>query len=216
MLLANLLARVGRRIQCIPTRGLPRGTPKDSFDAEHGTNTSGICWWTNPRSENFARGIRYEPCSPELCRMAIECSGVDPKMFCFLDIGCGKGRPLIIASEYGFKDLLGVDYSARLCREAERNLKACGVERFRIINSDATRFDYPTVDTLAFLYHPFENDVLATVLGKLRSATLGRELVIAYVGSGSDLLLSEEWLQHIHSFPDLRLFRKSQRPESNT
>jgi SAM-dependent methyltransferase len=47
--------------------------------------------------------------------MAIERSGVDPEQFCFLDIGCGKGRALIIATEYGFKDLIGVDYSAKLC-----------------------------------------------------------------------------------------------------
>ncbi len=115
-LMRNLLLRVWHRILEIPTRGLPQGTPKDSFDAEHGTNTSGITWWTNPRSDNFASGIRYQPCPPELCRMAIERSGVDPKEFCFLDIGSGKGRALIIASEYGFKDLVGVDYSAKLCR----------------------------------------------------------------------------------------------------
>lgn len=204
----NLLLRIWYRILEIPTRGLPEGTRKDSFDAEYGTNTSGILLWTNPRSENFARGIRYEPCSPDLCRMAIERSGVDPKQFGFLDIGCGKGRPLIIASEYGFKDLIGVDYSAKLCRVAERNLKACGVERFRIVNSDATRFDYPAMDTMAFLYHPFKDDVLGTVLENLRTATSGHELVIAYVGSGGDLMLDQEWLEQIHGIPSLRIFRK--------
>lgn len=207
-LLRNLLLRIWHRILEIPTRGLPRATRKDSFDAEHRTSTSEIQWWTNPRSENFACGIRYEPCSPELCRMAIERSGVDPKQFCFLDIGCGKGRPLIIASEYGFKDLIGVDYSAKLCRIAKRNLQACGVERFRIINSDATRFDYPTVDTLAFLYHPFKDDVLGTVLENLRTATSGHELVIAYVGTGGDLMLCQEYLEQIYDIPSLRIFRK--------
>jgi SAM-dependent methyltransferase len=211
-LFRNLLLRIWHRILEIPTRGLPRGTRKDSFDAEHGTNTSGVQWWTNPRSENFVRGVRYEPCSPELCRMAIERSGVVPKQFCFLDIGCGKGRPLIIASEYGFKELIGVDYSAKLCRVAEQNLKACGVERFRIINSDATRFHYRTMNTMAFLYHPFKDDVLGTVLEKLRTATSGHELVIAYVGSGGDLMLGQEWLEQIHGIPSLRIFRKHQAP----
>jgi SAM-dependent methyltransferase len=147
--------------------------------------------------------------------MAIERSGVDPKQFCFLDIGCGKGRPLIIASGYGFKDLIGVDYSATLCRVAERNLKARGVERFRIINSDAARFDYSRENTLAFLYHPFKDDVLGTVLDNLRIATLGHELVIAYVGSGGDLMLRQEWLEQIHGVPSLRLFRKRPSPASN-
>lgn len=214
-MLRNLFFRVWYRVLEIPARGLPQGRREDSFDAEHGTTTSGIQWWTNPRSENFASGVRYEPCSPELCRMAIERSGVDPKQFCFLDIGCGKGRPLIIASGYGFKDLIGVDYSATLCRVAERNLKARGVERFRIINSDAARFDYSRENTLAFLYHPFKDDVLGTVLDNLRIATLGHELVIAYVGSGGDLMLRQEWLEQIHGVPSLRLFRKRPSPASN-
>ena len=207
-LLRNLLLRVWRRILEIPTRGLPQSTPKDSFDAEHGTNTAGITWWTNPRSENFASGIRYQPCSLELCRMAIERSGVDPKEFCFLDIGCGKGRALIIASEYGFKDLVGVDYAAKLCRIAERNLQVCGVERFQVINTDATRFDYPRVNTFAFLNHPFQADVLAIVLEKLQTATAGHELVIAYGGEGGDLMMGQECLENIYDNSGLRIFRR--------
>jgi len=216
MLFRNLLLRIWYRIIEIPDRGLPQGARKDSFDAEHGTNTSGVQWWTNPRSENFARGIRYQPCSPELCRMAIERSGVDPEQFCFLDIGCGKGRALIIATEYGFKDLIGVDYSAKLCRVAKRNLRTCGVERFQIVTSDATRFDYPTVNTLAFFYHPFTEVVLETVLEKLRAATFERKLVLAYVGPGGDLMLGQAWLEQIYTIPGLRLFQKRQSPKSKT
>lgn len=209
MLFGNLILRIWYRLLEIPARGFPMGARKDSFDADHGTNTSGIQWWTNPRSGNFAKGIRYQACSPGLCRMAIERSGVDPKQFSFLDIGCGKGRPLIIAAEYGFEDLIGVDYSAKLCRVAEQNLKVCGVARFRIVNVDATLFDYPTRNTLAFLYHPFTDDVLGTVLENLRAATFQHELVIAYVGSsGGNLMLGQEWLELIHGVPGLRLFRK--------
>jgi len=140
--------------------------------------------------------------------MAIERSGVDPGAFCFLDIGCGKGRPLIIASGYQFNDLIGVDYSSRLCRIAEQNLKARGIPQFRIVNSDATRFVYPAANTLAFLYHPFNDNVLGIVLDKLRTATSGYELVIAYAGSGGQLLRGQDWLEQIQSDPGLRLFRK--------
>lgn len=175
---------------------------------QRGTNTAGIHWWTNPYSENFASGIRYEPSAPEVCQMAIERAGIDPKAFCFVDIGCGKGRPLVIASEYGFKDLVGIEYSAKLCKVAKQNLAACGVERFRIVNSDAARFEYPAVNTLAFLYHPFQDDVLESVLKKLRSATSEHELVIAYAGDGGELLSSQPWLQPIAGDPTLRLFRK--------
>jgi SAM-dependent methyltransferase len=216
MLLRNLLLRIWYRIIEIPSRGLPGRAAKDSFDAEHGTETSGVHWWTNPRSQNFAMGIRYQPCSPELCRMAIERSGVDPKQFCFLDVGCGKGRALIIAADYRFESLVGVDYSARLCRVARRNLERCGVERFQIVTSDATRFDYPAVNTLAFFYHPFNGAVLETVLEKLHAATSECELVLAYVGAGGDLMLAQEWLEPIYTIPGLKLFRKRQAPKRQT
>src|SRR5262245_36170867 len=126
MLVRNLFLRLWRRILEIPKRGLPKGTCKDNFDEERGTDTAGIDWWTNPYSDNFVSGIRYEPSHPEVCQMAIERAGIDPTTYCFLDIGCGKGRPLVIASEYGFKELVGVDYSAKLCRVAQENLTACG------------------------------------------------------------------------------------------
>jgi SAM-dependent methyltransferase len=208
MLLKNVLARVWTRILEIPSRGLPRGMPKDTFDAEHGTDTAGIQWWTNPRSENFAQGIRYEPCSPEICKIAIDRSGVDPKQFCFLDIGCGKGRPLIIASQYGFENLIGIDYSARLCRVAERNLRAYGVNRFQIFNVDATQFDYPAVNTFAFLHHPFHDDVLRVVLQKMQPATSCHQLVIAYAGDAGDVMFSMDWLEQVLNSSGLRIFRK--------
>lgn len=209
MLLKNVVLRVWTRILDIPSRGLPQGMPADTFDAEHGTDTAGIQWWTNPRSENFARGIRYEPCSPELCEIAIERSGIDPKQFTFLDIGCGKGRPLIIASKYGFDNLIGIDYSAQLCRVAERNLRTYGVEQFQVTNADATQFQYPAADTFAFLHHPFDDDVLSVVLEKLQSATSRHQLVIAYAGDAGDVMLSVDWLEPILNSSGLRIFRKT-------
>jgi len=29
----------------------------------------------------------------------------------FLDIGCGKGRPMIVAACYGFEEIVGIDFS---------------------------------------------------------------------------------------------------------
>ena len=39
-----------------------------------------------------------------------------------MDLGCGKGRVLMLAVEYGFARVTGVDYSASLCEIARRNL----------------------------------------------------------------------------------------------
>jgi SAM-dependent methyltransferase len=208
LILRNVISRVWRRVLEIPSRGLPAGVKKDLFDAEHGTNTSGIVWLTNLQSQNFASGIRYEPCPPRMCEVAIEQAGIDPTQFHFIDVGCGKGRALIIASSYGFHQLVGVEYSAALCRVAERNLATCKIEKAQVIHADAAEFSYPRANTLAFFFHPFGAAVLKIVLDRLRTATEGYQLVIAYLGAGKDFV-AEDWLVSFCDRPDLRLLRKS-------
>ena len=173
LVIKNVISRVWRRLLEIPSRGLPTGLRNDSFDAQHGTNTSGIVWLTNLKSENFASGIRYEPCPARQCELAIEQADIDPAQFYFVDVGCGKGRALLIASRYGFQSLVGVEYSAELCRVAQRNLAICGAEKARIIHADATQFTYPKGSTFAFFFHPFHADVLEIVLDRLRATTEG-------------------------------------------
>src|SRR6267143_2098992 len=95
----NLLARAVRRALETPRRGLPKfQTNTNSFDRDWGTKTSGIVWLTNPHSKNFIYGIRYEPCNAEACKWAIDNVGIDTSRLYFIDVGCGKGRPLLIAS----------------------------------------------------------------------------------------------------------------------
>jgi SAM-dependent methyltransferase len=128
----------------------------------HGTNTSGVVWLTCPESENFTGGIRYEPCDEGLCRWVIENSGICPGEFSFVDIGCGKGRALILASQYHFRNLLGVEYSAHLCQAAEENVRHCGIENCRITCPDATAFSYPSTSTFAFFTILFQTSNYST------------------------------------------------------
>src|SRR5437870_12063396 len=43
-----------------------------------------------------------------------------PRSRGFLDLGAGKGRVLLIAAEYGFRKIVGVEFSPRLCEYARR------------------------------------------------------------------------------------------------
>src|SRR5687767_12354983 len=42
----------------------------------------------------------------------------------FTDMGCGKGRALVVAAHYGFIKLTGIDFAEELCAEARRNTTA--------------------------------------------------------------------------------------------
>src|SRR5688572_3346622 len=41
----------------------------------------------------------------------------------FLDIGSGKGRVLLIASQYGFRKIVGIEFSPELCAIARKNVE---------------------------------------------------------------------------------------------
>jgi hypothetical protein len=140
----NLLVRTIQRLLEIPFRGLLKSQIcKEPFDEALGVRTSGIVWLTNLRNKNFIHGIRYEPCSPENCEWAIENAGIDPKEFSFIDMGWGKGRPLIIAARHKFVELIGVDYSRKLCRIAKDNLQRLSIPA-HIVCQDASNSMCPT------------------------------------------------------------------------
>lgn len=209
IMISNLFLRVVRRIREIPSRGFPRPGRPDSFDKVHGTNTSGVVWLTCPQSTNFPGGIRYEPCQELLCEWAIENADISPEEFCFVDIGCGKGRALIIASQYHFQEIIGVEYSASLSRIAEKNLRRCGIQNSRIACIDATEFTYPSANTFAFFYHPFADVcLLDSVLNRIEAATRGQKLVIAYLGQGRHSVARHGWLMPYRANLELTLFRR--------
>lgn len=204
----QLLLRLGRRTLEIPHRGFPsfHGNPC-SFDRDWGVETSSIVWLTNPTSSHFGHGVRYEGCDPHACRWAIETANVDLSRFYFVDVGCGKGRPLLIASRYDFAHLVGIDYSRKLCLLADRNMRKCDVprEKFEIVCKDAVEFKFPQHDLFVYFYNPFDGEILDAVLSNLQAATLENKVFVAFEGKNRDLLMSYHWLSKIANGPNIVL-----------
>ncbi len=75
----------------------------------------------------------------------------------FIDFGCGKGAAILLASRYGFKKYIGVEYSQELVDECRANiLKFTKLSKrdidHEIICSDATRYLIPAdVNVFYFL-----------------------------------------------------------------
>jgi SAM-dependent methyltransferase len=192
--LFNLAARIFQRALEIPIRGLPKPqTCSEPFDEKLGVCTSGVVWLTNPRSKNFRHGIRYEPYPPTKLRWLIQNSGIDPSEFCFIDVGCGMGRPLIVASQHSFAELIGVDYSPKLCDIARENLQKLGVPA-RIICQDAVEFEFPERDSFVFLYNPFRSVILQQVLRRL---PVSKRVVVGYSGPDQAVLTQFPWLKPV-------------------
>ena len=65
----------------------------------------------------------YMPSDPAEFREMMAALPIDFHKFTFIDVGSGKGRTLLMASEYGFKQIVGV--------ELIRGIASGGGEKYR-------------------------------------------------------------------------------------
>ena len=99
------------------------------FDREFGTDTSGVVSLADLRRETPGDQFRedsmhqYSGSQPSIVRRALQ-SLPDMTGFTFVDQGCGKGRPLLVASEFPFREIIGVDLSEGLLKIARSNADA--------------------------------------------------------------------------------------------
>jgi SAM-dependent methyltransferase len=97
----------------------------------------------------------------------------------FVDIGCGKGRVLFVAAQFGFKKIVGIEFCAVLCRRARENAdrfikKRHSGSSIEIIETDIIQYDFTGDEAIFFLYNPFDSVVLAKVLKKIDISVLKR------------------------------------------
>ena len=97
-----------------------------------------------------------------------------------VDLGCGKGKVLLTASEFGFKEARGIEFSPLLCDIARRN---CSTYKnrtntrtdFGIINSDVLDYGMKDDEDVFFLFNPFDGYILEQVLKNISDSLLRRK-----------------------------------------
>ena len=172
------LREAGRRADAVADRA--RNVRDGNFDAQRGVDTDGEI-----PIERFgmapdvvARAERYMPTDPESLFEAVAFIGIDPARFTFIDLGCGKGRALIMASELKFRRIIGVEIVPDLADIARANLASLGIAA-EVRTMDAMLFVFPPGPVVLFLYNPFVATVLEAVIENLRTADIP-ELFILY------------------------------------
>jgi SAM-dependent methyltransferase len=144
--------------------------PFDSFDLEHGTDTGIVS--EDELSTNTLSGLYatfHVAVPPSAFIEAISQLPLAHEAFTFVDIGCGKGRALMLASAFPFRRLVGVEISPEFCEIARANTarRPDWSERIFVINQDAVQFTFPDGPLLIFLYNPFTSTILRRVLSSL-------------------------------------------------
>lgn len=112
---------------------------------------------------------------------------IDYQQFVFIDLGSGKGRTLLMASNYPFRGILGVELLPALNRVAEENIrryKSDAQKCFAIesICGDAREFVFPPQPAVVYLFNPFSEAALEHVTGNLERSLQGhpRPLYVLY------------------------------------
>lgn len=159
------------------------------FDRLHGTDTSDRIELTElDVVGDRNQGVYYEATSTSLFRHMM--AGVGPALRCeeftFIDYGSGKGRTLMMASDFPFKSIIGVEFSRELHLTAEKNLALFRGKRQRCtqlgaVHSDASVYDPPAGDLLVYFYNPFLKDVMRKVLDHLARTARERGVRVALV-----------------------------------
>jgi SAM-dependent methyltransferase len=98
-----------------------------------------------------------------------------PKDGSFVDLGAGKGRVLLIAAQFGFKRVIGVEFSRELCEIARENVRAFArktqtAARIEIVEFDVANYPIESDSNVFFMFNPFDEVVLTQFLTNLRSS----------------------------------------------
>lgn len=129
-------------------RSTPNGRKELMFDEQNGCDTEG---YESKDSLGLpADSIHYAPVRPSRFKEAMGNVKADPANLMFVDIGCGKGRALLLAKKMGFRELVGVEYSTSLADIAKRNVWDADIH-----NEDAIAYKLPEKDAVVFMYNPF-------------------------------------------------------------
>jgi predicted RNA methylase len=140
----------------------------EAFDRQYGVDTTrnrSTEWAADVESENWAEGTGYYPTPPDAVRRSIQALQIDLEEYVFIDLGSGKGRVMLVASEFPFKECLGVEYSPDLHEAAVRNIADFSSDKrrcntIRSCYHDATTFPLPETPLVLFFAHPFGDAVL--------------------------------------------------------
>ena len=97
----------------------------------------------------------------------------------FIDLGSGKGRTLLMASDYPFRRIVGVELIPALHKIAEENVRLYKSESqkcfaLEAICADATTFAFPAEPLVVFLFNPFGESGMRRVIANLEQSLSAR------------------------------------------
>lgn len=191
------LVKLGNRAPLLPGLSVADGFMRHPFDLANGVRTSGLVAGRNlktghrhDRHQTAYYGIAPSVFQSLVRRWRRSKPEAPIEEFTFIDMGAGMGRALMLAAEWPFRQVLGVELNPTLVQIARRNLsiwRRAGRERspVRTSCSDAVEFNFPPGPSLVFLFNPFGASVMRRLLQHISQSFHGAtgQLDLLYVNN---------------------------------
>jgi SAM-dependent methyltransferase len=144
------------------------------YDWEHRVNTTSATVGWHDRLLGIFHSP-YQPTDSALFHEMLEAlrqQAGDFHDFVFIDLGSGKGRTLLMASDYPFRRIVGVELLPALHQIAQENLSKYHSEKQKCfalesVCADALQFAFPAEPTVLYLFHPLPESGLRSVIANL-------------------------------------------------
>ena len=165
-------------------------------------------------SPNARFGVIYQTIDEEGIIEAIKVlqEQEDTRDLTFVDLGCGKGRALMVAANLGFKTIIGVEFVHELAETARKNLQKLGLTDAVVVESDAANYRFPESDMVIYLFNPFSAEVMQKVVANLKES-LSKKLYIIYVNPQCGPLFDASGfltpMESVPKRPDIQIWRRS-------
>jgi len=195
--------RKAKKPRLLPGLAVKDGYTWHPFDLEFGVRTSGLV-----AGRHLKRGHRsdrhntaYYGVAPSVFReMIVRWRRLKPMaaldQCTFVDLGAGMGRAMLLAAEFPFKAVLGVELNPTLARIGRRNMalwRAADRARapMKMMCRDATGFQLPLGPCVVFLFNPFGAAVLRKLVKAWNAqlAERGGSLDVLYVNDEQAFVL---------------------------
>jgi len=163
----------------------------NAWDFIHGVDTCGDIPLVSLdfQSANKTAGLEYQSHHPAIIREALRSLKIRHERYTLIDFGCGKGRVLLVAAEFPFHKIIGLEFAPQLAEIARRNLSRYRLARRKCrnveaITADATEFELPPETEVLYFYSPFAPETMDKVMDSIERSweKHPRDLLILFSG----------------------------------
>jgi SAM-dependent methyltransferase len=170
-------------------------------------------------SSNSAQNTGFRPSDPKLLNGMFDVLRIPFGDYTFIDLGSGTGRVLLIASEFPFKKIIGIEFCPPVCEKSRENIRRYKsttqkCKNIEAICMDALHYQIPDDLVVIFLSNPFQSEeLLRGVLNNIKASLLRRPrqiYVIYCVPWLAQVIQESGFLDKIHVQPYLFVYRSAE------